>query len=64
MGDGKKVVKQRVSLRELTVLGSKHPTQTVNTAGMAWLRVSIWDVATNGAFVQPVWLGPPAASGQ
>jgi hypothetical protein len=56
MGDGKKVVKQRVSLRDQTAFGSKHIAQTVNVAGMAWVRLSIWDVATNGAFVQPVWL--------
>jgi hypothetical protein len=33
-------------------------TQSVNVDGMAWVRMSIWDVATNGAFVQPVWLTP------
>ena len=61
MGDGKKVMKQRVSLRDLPALGSKRITQAVNTAGMAWVRMSIWDVATNGALVQPVWLTPVVA---
>jgi len=58
MGDGTKVVKQRVSLRDLTAFGSRHIAQTVNTTGAVWVRMSIWDVATNGAFVQPVWLTP------
>jgi hypothetical protein len=61
MGDGKKVIKQRISLRDLTAFGSKHIAQTINTAGMVWVRMSIWDVATNGAFVQPVWLTPSTA---
>jgi hypothetical protein len=61
MGDGRKVMKQRVSLRDLPALGSKRITQAVNTAGMEWVRMSIWDVATNGALVQPVWLTPVVA---
>ena len=62
MGDGKKVTKQRISLRDLPAFGSKHIAQTVNTTGMAWVRMSIWDVATNGALVQPVWVTPVATS--
>jgi len=62
MGDGRKVVKRRVSLRDLTAFGSKHIAQTVDTSGMAWIRMSIWDVATNGAFVQPVWLTKATAA--
>jgi hypothetical protein len=56
MGDGKKVTKKRVSLRDQTALGSKHIVQTVDTTGQAWVRMSVWDVATNGALVQPVWV--------
>jgi len=56
MGDGKKVTKKRISLRDQTAHGSKHIVQTVDTTGQAWVRMSVWDVATNGALVQPVWV--------
>jgi hypothetical protein len=57
MGDGKKVVKQRVSLRDLT-FGSKHIAQTVNTTGMAWCecRSGRGDRRRVRA---AVWLTPP-----
>ena len=27
--------------------------------GKKWVRFAAWDVATNGAFVQPIWLNAP-----
>ena len=24
--------------------------------GRLWVRLEVWDIATNGAFTQPVWL--------
>ena len=31
-------------------------------AGQRWLRAEVWDIATNGAFTQPVWLDLPPGS--
>jgi len=30
----------------------------LDATGKAWVRMSVWDSAGNGAFVQPVWLNP------
>ena len=56
MGDGKAVTRKRVSLRDQTAFGTKKITQTVDVTGQKWIRMSVWDVATNGALVQPVWI--------
>jgi hypothetical protein len=55
-GDGKKTEHQVISATDLPPFGSKHFTIPFNAAGKAWVRFAIWDVAGNGAFVQPVWL--------
>ena len=28
---------------------------TIDAPGWAWARVAVWDVAGNGAFVNPTW---------
>jgi hypothetical protein len=55
-GDGKKVDRQVISATDLPPFASKHFTIPFNAAGKAWVRFAIWDVAGNGAFVQPVWV--------
>jgi hypothetical protein len=55
-GDGVKVDRQIIPATDLAPFGSKHFAIPFNAAGKVWVRFAIWDVAGNGAFVQPVWL--------
>ena len=38
--------------------GTKKISIPFDATGKAWVRLSVWDSAGNGAFVQPVWLNP------
>jgi hypothetical protein len=55
-GDGKTVNKQVISTTELTAFGSKKFAIPFDATGKVWVRFSMWDIAGNGAFTQPVWL--------
>ena len=35
---------------------------TPDLTGRTWVRLEAWDIAGNGAFTQPVWLGPSVLS--
>jgi hypothetical protein len=61
-GDGKKVDRQIIPATDLPAFGSKHFSIPFDAAGKSWVRFAIWDVAGNGAFVQPVWLKTPTTS--
>jgi hypothetical protein len=65
-GDGSTTHRQIISTTELPAFGEKRFEIPFNAAGQKWVRFAAWDVATNGAFVQPVRLTPSqtAASGQ
>jgi hypothetical protein len=56
-GDGRRVDRKVIPATDLPPYGSKHFSVPFDAAGKAWVRFAIWDVAGNGAFVQPVWLG-------
>jgi hypothetical protein len=55
-GDGKTVDRKIISATDLPPFGSKHFAIPFDATGKSWVRLSIWDIAGNGAFVQPVWL--------
>jgi hypothetical protein len=55
-GDGKTVDRKIISASDLPPFGRKHFAIPFDATGKSWVRLSIWDVAGNGAFVQPVWL--------
>src|SRR5262245_32268573 len=55
-GDGDKTDRQIISTTDLPPFGKKHFQIPFNAAGKKWVRFAAWDVATNGAFVQPVRL--------
>ena len=63
-GDGVKTDRQIISATDLPAYGKKKFTIPFNAAGKKWVRFAAWDVATNGAFVQPVRLGPATTSNQ
>ncbi|HTN22304.1 MAG TPA: hypothetical protein VL125_17630 [Pelobium sp.] len=55
-GDGNKVYKDRIDLRDSHAFGKKNFTFPVNLKNRTWVRLEAWDVAVNGAFTQTVWL--------
>lgn len=57
-GDGKTTDRQIVSTTDLPAFGKKQFRIPFNAAGKKWVRFAAWDVATNGAFVQPIRLTP------
>ena len=55
-GDGRKTDRKIVSTTELPAFGKKRFQIPFNASGKKWVRFAAWDVATNGAFVQPIRL--------
>ena len=55
-GDGRTIKRQRLDLSDTVAFGKKSLAVDVDLAGQRWVRLEVWDVATNGAFTQPVWL--------
>lgn len=55
-GDGKQVYRQRVELGDTKAFGSRELKVQVDLRGRTWARLEVWDVATNGAYTQPVWI--------
>ena len=55
-GDGKTTDRQIVSTTDLAPFGKKTFSIPFDATGKKWVRFAAWDVATNGAFVQPVRL--------
>ena len=55
-GDGREIKRRRVDLSATGSFGKRTLKLDADIAGQRWLRVEVWDVATNGAFTQPVWL--------
>jgi hypothetical protein len=58
-GDGSKVVRERLDLAESPPFGRQTFTLKPNLTGRTWARLEAWDIATDGAFTQPVWIEPP-----
>ncbi len=62
-GDGKTTDRQIIPATDLPAFGKKHFEIPFNAAGKKWVRLAVWDVATNGAFVQPMRLaGAPTTA--
>ncbi len=57
-GDGHNIERQRIDLSATESLGNKSFKFSIDTSQARWLRIEVWDIATNGAFTQPVWLKP------
>ena len=60
-GDGQKTDRQIISTTDLPAFGKKRFRIPFNAAGKKWMRFAAWDVATNGAFVQPITLAASTA---
>ena len=55
-GDARNIKRQRIDLSETTAFGEDSLTVDSDLSGQRWVRLEVWDIATNGAFTQPVWL--------
>ena len=55
-GDGTKTDRQIISATDLPAFGKKHFSIPFNASGKKWVRFAAWDIATNGALVQPLAL--------
>ncbi len=55
-GDGTKVYRDRIDLSDTPPFGRRTLTLAPDLAGRTWARFEVWDIATNGAFTQPVWI--------
>jgi hypothetical protein len=54
-GDGRTTHRDVIELAETREFGSKTFEWRAKASGWTWARVAVWDVAGNGAFVNPVW---------
>ena len=54
-GDGKNTRSEVIDLTDTRAFGDRMFEWRVQANGWTWARVAVWDVATNGAFVNPVW---------
>ncbi len=54
-GDGKQVHHERISLEKTGELGAEKFEWKANAPGWKWARLAVWDIAADGAFVNPVW---------
>jgi hypothetical protein len=61
-GDGKKTDRQIISASDLPAFGQKAFRIPFNAAGKKWVRFAAWDVAGNGALVQPIKLASPTTT--
>jgi len=55
-GDGKTIHRQKINLTDTDAFGSRTLNLTADLRNQKWVRVEVWDIASNGAFTQPVWI--------
>lgn len=58
-GDGEKTDRLIIPTTDLPPFGKKRFEIPFDAAGKKWMRFAAWDVATNGALVQPIDLNEP-----
>ena len=54
-GDGQTTHREVIDLPDVREFGDKRFRWRAKAAGWKWARVAVWDVAGNGAFVNPLW---------
>jgi hypothetical protein len=57
-GDGFKVFRERIDCSDTGPFEQRTMHFEPDLSGRTWVRLEAWDIAGNGAFTQPVWLGP------
>ena len=53
--DGTKTQRETIALTDTREFGKKTFQWKAPAPGWKWARVAVWDIATNGAFVNPTW---------
>ncbi len=56
-GDGERTHRQRIDLTDTRPFGERTLEFAAPLRGRRWARVEVWDIAANGAFTMPVWIG-------
>jgi len=54
-GNGSQTLRRIFPLENTHEFGTSSCEWTVEAPGWKWARMTVWDVAGNGAFTQPVW---------
>jgi hypothetical protein len=54
-GDGQTTHREVIELENTREFGSKRFEWRAKASGWKWARAAVWDVAGNGAFVNPFW---------
>ena len=54
-GDGTETHRQIFPLQQTREFKSTHYKFETEAKGWKWARIAVWDVAANGAFINPVW---------
>ncbi|HZJ20093.1 MAG TPA: hypothetical protein VFD35_07035 [Pricia sp.] len=55
-GDGKNIFREKIDLNRTEAFGSQNFQFSAILSNRKWVRLEVWDVATNGAFTQTVYL--------
>ena len=55
-GNGLSVDRQRIDLSDTEPFGARELRLEADLTGKTWVRLEAWDIASNGAFTQPVWV--------
>jgi hypothetical protein len=55
-GDGQRTDRQIISTTDATGFGQRHFEIPFDATGRKWVRFAAWDIAGNGALVQPIKL--------
>jgi hypothetical protein len=53
--DGKTTHHETIPLADTKEFGTRTFEWRAAAPGWKWARLAVWDIATNGAFVNPVW---------
>ena len=57
-GDGARTLRKQIPLTETRAFGDFEFSAEADGGNWKWARFAVWDVAADGAFVNPVWRGP------
>ncbi len=55
-GDGNEVYRETIPLNTTEAFGEQTFNFNIELKNRKWVRLEVWDVATNGAFTQMVWI--------
>ena len=63
-GDGAAIHRKIISLDNSHEFGKLDLSADVDAQGWKWARLAVWDIAGDGAFMNPIWKdgNPPASS--